>query len=52
MTVLGGNTIKITTTFEDEGVAIDPEVVKFILYDDTYKKLSEVVLDSDNRVNT
>jgi len=50
---LKGNTIRVQATFADfDGNATDPEVIKFITYDNKYTKLSEITLSSANKVDT
>lgn len=48
-----GNTIKMTVTFKNyDGDLVDPDVVKFITYDSSFTKLSEVTLDLEqNRIS-
>lgn len=44
-----GNTVKITGTFNDwNGNKVNPETVKFMVYDAHYTKINEVTLDAAN----
>jgi hypothetical protein len=50
---LSGNTIRIQATFTDfDDTATDPDVIKLIIYDSKYTKLSEYTLTSANKVST
>ncbi|MDM5333446.1 hypothetical protein QUF56_09425 [Ureibacillus composti] len=52
MTYQAGNTVRLTAEFKDwEGVSIDPETVKLIIYDYRYTKLSEFEVPTANRIN-
>lgn len=42
-----GDTIKLTCTFYNfNNVAVDPTEIKIIIYDSTYTKISETILDN------
>jgi hypothetical protein len=48
-----GNTVRIEAEFKNfTGAYIDPTVVKFIIYDQTYVKMSETALTVGNRQET
>lgn len=48
-----GDTIRLTCTFYNfDNVAVDPSEVKMIIYDSTYTKTSETILNSSNRTGT
>lgn len=50
---LTGNTIRLTGEFFDqEEVPIDVQLVKVIIYDYKYTKLSETILNSSNKIST
>ncbi len=48
-----GDTIKLTCTFVNFNDApVDPTEVKIIIYDATYTKISETILDNTHRTGT
>lgn len=48
-----GNTVRVTGSFFDwTGEAISPEIVKFMVYDDSYNRLAEFDITSENMVQT
>lgn len=50
---LCGDTVRIKAKFTDfDGVNIDPDIVKLIIYNKNYTKLSEYVLTSANKIDT
>lgn len=50
-TYLSGNTIRIKATFYDfDNQLVNPQIVKFILYDSKYNKIDEYMLSDSNRV--
>lgn len=49
---LCGNTYRVKATFKDfDGQNVDPNIVKFILYDKKYEKINEYVLNSSNKIS-
>jgi hypothetical protein len=48
---ISGSTIKLKCTFTDfEDKLVDPDTVKFIVYDYKFNKINEYVLTSENRI--
>jgi hypothetical protein len=49
---ISGSTIKLKCTFTNfEDNLIDPDVVKFIVYDYKFNKINEYILNSSNKIS-
>ncbi|MFZ7103346.1 MAG: hypothetical protein ACOWWO_11925 [Peptococcaceae bacterium] len=48
-----GNTVRLQCTFKNfDNIAVDPDSVKVVFYNDKYEKFEEFILNSANRIST